>query len=41
MVEDKTVDADAIKVETLNGNVVLSGFAQDAAREAAPPKASP
>ena len=28
MVEDKNVDADAIKVETLNGNVVLSGVAR-------------
>lgn len=27
-VEDKTVDAAAIKVETLNGTVVLSGFAK-------------
>ena len=29
MVEDKSVDAAAIKVETLNGNVMLSGFAKD------------
>ena len=29
MVEDKAVDAAAIKVETLNGNVMLSGFAMD------------
>ncbi len=28
MVEDKSVDADAIKVETQNGNVMLSGFAK-------------
>lgn len=28
MVEDKAVDAAAIKVETLNGNVMLSGFAK-------------
>ena len=28
MVEDKVVDTDAIKVETLNGNVVLSGSAR-------------
>jgi hyperosmotically inducible periplasmic protein len=27
MVEDKNVDAAAIKVETLNGEVMLSGFA--------------
>lgn len=27
-VEDKTVDAGAIKVETLNGAVMLSGFAK-------------
>jgi hyperosmotically inducible protein len=27
-VEDKTVDAGAIKVETLNGTVALSGFAK-------------
>ena len=33
MVEDKAVDADAIQVETANGNVVLSGVAQNAARE--------
>ena len=29
-VEDKTVDAAAIKVETLNGTVQLSGFAKSA-----------
>ena len=29
MVEDKAVDAAAIKVETLNGAVMLSGFAKD------------
>ena len=29
MVEDKSVDAGAIQVETLNGNVQLSGFAKD------------
>jgi osmotically-inducible protein OsmY len=29
-VENKAVDAAAIKVETLNGNVMLSGFAKDA-----------
>ena len=29
MVEDKSVDATAIQVETLNGNVQLSGFARD------------
>lgn len=28
MIEDKTVDAGAIKVETLNGTVNLSGFAK-------------
>ena len=28
MVEDKSVDADAIQVETAHGNVVLSGFAR-------------
>ncbi|HEV7574813.1 MAG TPA: BON domain-containing protein [Caldimonas sp.] len=28
MVEDKTVDAEAIRVETSNGNVVLSGLAR-------------
>ncbi|MEO5844295.1 MAG: BON domain-containing protein [Caldimonas sp.] len=28
MVEDRTVDAGAIKVETANGNVVLSGVAR-------------
>ena len=30
MVENKDVDAAAIKVETLNGTVMLSGFAKDA-----------
>jgi hyperosmotically inducible protein len=30
-VEDKTVDASAIKVETLNGTVQLSGFAKSSA----------
>jgi osmotically-inducible protein OsmY len=30
MVEDNTVDASAITVETLNGTVMLSGFAKDA-----------
>jgi len=29
MVEEKEVHADAIQVETLNGNVVLSGFARN------------
>jgi hyperosmotically inducible periplasmic protein len=29
MVEDKSVDASAITVETLNGTVMLSGFAKD------------
>jgi osmotically-inducible protein OsmY len=29
MVEDKAVDAGAIEVETLNGNVQLSGFARN------------
>jgi hyperosmotically inducible protein len=29
MVENKTVDADAIHVETHNGNVVLSGYAKN------------
>lgn len=29
-VEDKQVDASSIKVETLNGTVMLSGFAKDA-----------
>jgi osmotically-inducible protein OsmY len=32
-VEDKTVDAAAIKVETLNGTVQLSGFAKSAAEK--------
>ena len=30
MVEDKNVDAAAIKVDTLNGEVMLSGFAKSA-----------
>lgn len=30
MVEDKTVDASAISVETMQGTVMLSGFAKDA-----------
>src|SRR3569832_280752 len=33
-VEDKTVDAAAIKVETLNGTVQLSGFAKSQAERA-------
>jgi osmotically-inducible protein OsmY len=33
-VEDKTVDAAAIKVETLNGTVALSGFAKSPAEKA-------
>jgi hyperosmotically inducible protein len=33
-VEDKTVDAGAIKVETLNGAVSLSGFAKTNAEKA-------
>jgi osmotically-inducible protein OsmY len=33
-VEDKTVDAGAIKVETLNGAVSLSGFAKSSAEKA-------
>lgn len=33
-VEDKTVDAGAIKVETLNGTVQLSGFAKSGAEKA-------
>ena len=32
-VEDKTVDAGAIKVETLNGTVNLSGFAKSSAEK--------
>ena len=32
-VEDKTVDAGAIKVETLNGTVALSGFAKSNAEK--------
>ena len=34
MVEDKSVDASVISVETLNGTVQLAGFAKDSAREA-------
>ena len=34
-VDDKMVDAGAIKVETLNGTVMLSGFAKNAAERAA------
>ena len=33
-VEDKTVDAGAIKVETLNGTVALSGFAKSNSEKA-------
>ncbi|MBA2964607.1 MULTISPECIES: BON domain-containing protein [Ramlibacter] len=32
-VEDKTVDASSIKVETLNGTVQLSGFAKSSAEK--------
>jgi osmotically-inducible protein OsmY len=35
MVEDKSVDAGAIKVETLNGTVMLSGFAKSGTEKAA------
>lgn len=34
MVENKEVDATAISVETLNGTVMLSGFAKNAAEKA-------
>ena len=34
MVENKDVDAAAIKVETLNGTVMLSGFAKNATERA-------
>lgn len=33
-VQDKTVDASAISVETLNGTVLLSGFAKNAEERA-------
>jgi osmotically-inducible protein OsmY len=33
MVENKTVDATSISVETLNGTVMLSGFAKNAAEK--------
>lgn len=33
LVEDKTVDAGAVKVETLNGTVSLSGFAKSNAEK--------
>jgi osmotically-inducible protein OsmY len=32
-VEDKTVDASAISVETLNGTVMMSGFAKSSAEK--------
>ena len=35
MVEDKSVDAGAIKVETLNGTVMLSGFAKSSTEKSA------
>jgi len=34
MVENKNVDASAIKVETLNGTVLLSGFAKNGLEKA-------
>jgi hyperosmotically inducible periplasmic protein len=34
LVEDKNVDAGAVKVETLNGTVSLSGFAKSSAEKA-------
>jgi osmotically-inducible protein OsmY len=34
LVADKTVDAGAVKVETLNGTVSLSGFAKSSAEKA-------
>ncbi|WP_298933842.1 BON domain-containing protein [uncultured Ramlibacter sp.] len=33
-IEDKTVDAGAVKVETLNGSVQLSGFAKSSTEKA-------
>jgi hyperosmotically inducible periplasmic protein len=33
-VEDKTVDASSVSVETLNGEVMLSGFAKNATEKA-------
>ena len=33
MIEDKTVDAAVINVDTLNGTVALSGFAKSAAEK--------
>lgn len=35
MVESKAVDAGAIKVETLNGTVMLSGFAKNSSEKSA------
>lgn len=35
MVESKAVDAGAIKVETLNGTVMLSGFAKNSTEKSA------
>ena len=34
MIENKSVDAASIKVETLNGTVMLSGFAKNATEKA-------
>jgi hyperosmotically inducible protein len=34
LVEDKSVDAAAVSVETLNGEVMLSGFAKNATEKA-------
>jgi hyperosmotically inducible periplasmic protein len=36
MIQDKSVDASSIKVETLNGTVQLSGFAKSAQERSAP-----
>ena len=41
MVEDKYVDASAIQVETLNGNVHAVGLRQELGSRRAPPRASP
>jgi len=34
LIEDKSVDAGAVKVETLNGTVALSGFAKSSTEKA-------
>ena len=41
MLDDKDVAGTSISVETLNGTVILSGFAKSSTENAPPPRRSP